>query len=52
MSSVIHQHPIEADDTKVSRTMLLREASGEGEGVSGNAHLRRNWKKKTSKVAR
>lgn len=46
MSSVIHQHPIEADDTKVSRTMLLREASGEGKGVSRSAHHRRNWKKK------
>lgn len=51
MSAVIHQHPVEADDAKVSRTCLLREASGEGESVSGSAHVRRNWKKKTSRVA-
>lgn len=52
MSAVIHQHSIEADDTEVSRTSLLREAGGEGEGVGRRAHTCRNWKEKTSDVAR
>lgn len=46
MSTVIDQNSIEADDTKVSRASLLREASGEGEGVGRRAQSRLNWEKK------
>lgn len=49
MSAVIHQNSIEADDTKVSRTSLLREAGGEGECVGRRASVRYNWKRKHSR---